>query len=194
MKPTRNPAPAQGAEPDWPDDLIEVGYVLDAWGIRGWVRVAPDAAEPAALLAAPVWWLQGPASRGVPPRRCLQRRLARRHGSSVVALLDGVDDRNAAEQLKGWTILVRREDFPPSSGDEFYWVDLIGCEVVDRDGRELGRVIGLLDSGAQSVLRLLRPQADDDAPERLIPFVDAYIADVDLPGRRIVADWQPDYD
>lgn len=188
---------AQAAEvppQDWPEDLLEVGYVLDAWGIRGWVKVAPDAAEPAALLAAPVWWLQGPRLRGAPPRRRLERRLARRHGPSVVALLDGVGDREGAELLKGWTILVRREDFPAPEGDEFYWADLIGCEVVDRAGTALGQVIGLLDSGAQSVLRLRRPQSADDTPERLIPFVDAYIVEVDLPGRRIVADWQSDYD
>lgn len=192
--PADTAAPLGAVEPDWPADLIPVGYVLDAWGIRGWVKVAPDAAEPAALLAAPIWWLQGPPVRGVPPRRRVARRLARRHGASVVALLDGVGGRDDAELLKGWTVHVRREDFPPAEGDEFYWVDLIGCDVVDRQQQPLGQVIGLLDSGTQSVLRVRRPDARDDTPERLIPFVDAYIVDVDMPGRRIVADWQSDYD
>ncbi len=204
MTPTRNaPAahPDAAAAEDWPPDLVEVAHVLDAWGIRGWVKLAPDAAEPAALLAAPVWWLEGPPQRGVTPRRRLARRLARRHGPSVVALLDGVAGRDGAEQLRGWRVHVRREDFPAPGGDEFYWVDLIGCQVVDRDGHALGEVVGLLDSGAQSVLRLRRaPQASDtprgpeQAAERLIPFVDAYIVEVDVPGRRIVADWHPDYD
>lgn len=206
MKPTRRdasgdvpyaagaPAGSAVAPEAWPDDLLEVGHVLDAWGIRGWIKVAPDASEPAALLAAAVWWLQAPQRAGAPQRRRLARRLARRHGPSIVALLDGVAERKDAEQLKGWTILVRREDFPAAEGDEFYWADLIGCEVVDLDGAPLGQVVGLLDSGAQSVLRLRRPQAAQDTPERLIPFVDAYVREVDLAGRRIVADWQADYD
>ncbi len=184
----------------WPEGLIEVGHVLDAWGTRGWIKVAPDATEPAALLKAPTWWLQPPPLRGSARRLELPRRLARRHGQSVVALLEGVAGRDQAEALRGWSIHLRREDFPPPAADEFYWVDLIGCEVSNREGVALGHVLGLLDSGAQSVLRLRRPpsQASDPSPtqggERLIPFVDAYIVSVDLQARRIVADWQPDYD
>ena len=190
------PASEAAPAPSWPEGLIEVGHVLDAWGTRGWIKVAPDASEPGALLEAATWWLQGPMLRGSAQRLELPRRLARRHGQSVVALLEGVADRDRAEALKGWTILLRREDFPTPEGDEFYWVDLIGCEVSNRDGVALGRVIGLLDSGAQAVLRLRRPGPEGPAQgaERLIPFVDAYIVSVELDARRIVADWQPDYD
>lgn len=199
--PRTPPAPAPGAAPaapdvaaDWPEGLLEVGHVLDAWGTRGWIKVAPDDVGSASLLRARTWWLQGPRIAGAPgaPRRLAVRRLARPHGASIVALLDGCDDRDHAERLKGWTILLRREDFPPPDEGEFYWADLIGCEVLSRDGAPLGRVEGLLDSGAQSVLRLRRPEPD--TPERLIPFVGAYIVEVDLAQRRIVADWQPDYD
>jgi 16S rRNA processing protein RimM len=202
MKPdTRGKAaPARGAEaaPEghWPDGLIEVGHVLDAWGTRGWIKVAPDATEPAALLKAPVWWLRSPSAGGAARHLELPRRLARRHAQSVVALLEGIAERDQAEALKGWSIHLRREDFPAPAGDEFYWVDLIGCEVSNREGVPLGLVVGLLDSGAQSVLRLRRPasEAPAQAGERLIPFVDAYIVSVELDARRIVADWQPDYD
>ena len=187
-------APAPAAP--WPEGLIEVGHVRDTWGTRGWIKVAPDATEPAALLKAPTWWLQAPPLRGSEQRLELPRRLARRHGQSVVALLEGIAGRDQAEALKGWSIHLRREDFPPPAEDEFYWVDLIGCEVSNREGVALGRVLGLLDSGAQSVLRLRRPESSTSAQgaERLIPFVDAYIVSVDLQARRIVADWQPDYD
>ena len=192
------PAPAAEATPEglWPEGLIEVGHVLDAWGTRGWIKVAPDAAEPAALLKAPVWWLRSPSAAGAVRHLELPRRLARRHAQSVVALLDGISERDQAEALKSWSIHLRREDFPPPAGDEFYWVDLIGCEVSNREGVPLGRVVGLLASGAQSVLRLRRPESEapEQAAERLIPFVDAYIVSVELDARRIVADWQPDYD
>ncbi len=195
---TRGKAPGAGATPEgrWPDGLIEVGHVLDAWGTRGWIKVAPDAADPAALLKAPIWWLRSPSAAGAARHLELPRRLARRHAQSVVALLEGIAERDQAEALKGWSIHLRREDFPPPAGDEFYWVDLIGCEVSNREGVLLGRVVGLLDSGAQAVLRLRRPESEApaQAAERLIPFVDAYIVSVELDARRIVADWQPDYD
>lgn len=193
MKPLR-PDPAAAAAPGaapWPEGLIEVGHVIDAWGTRGWIKVAPEAAEAAALLAAPTWWLQAPSTPLAPRRVALARRLARRHGQSVVALLEGVEQRAQAEDLKGWSIHLRRQDFPPPADGEFYWIDLIDCEVGNREGVPLGRVVGLLDSGAQAVLRVRRPAG---GAERLIPFVDTYIVEVDLAARRIVADWQPDYD
>ncbi len=188
--------PAQIDAAEWPEGLIEVARVLDAWGVRGWLKVAPAAADASALLQAECWWLQGPelAPASAPRRLRLQRRLARRHGHSVVALLDGIGERAQADALKGWSILLRRQDFPPADAGEFYWVDLIGCAVRNREGLDLGVVVGLLDSAAQSVLRLQRPGAAAGSAERLIPFVDAYVLEVDVAGKRILADWQPDYD
>ncbi len=174
---------------DWPDTLVDVGHVLDAWGTRGWIKLAPASAQAAALLACKRLWLSAP-----PPSRtrlALDVRLARHHGSAVVALLDGVTTRDDAESLRGWRVHARREDFPPPAAGEYYWVDLIGCQVVDRDGAALGVVEGLLDSGAQAILQL---RVDGRRQPRLIPFVDAYVIDVDLDARRIVADWQADFD
>ena len=174
---------------DWPDTLIEVGHVLDAWGTRGWVKLAPASAQAAALLACKRLWLCAPAPACT--RLALDVRLARHHGSAVVTLLDGVATRDAAEALKGWRVHARREDFPPPSDGEYYWVDLIGCQVVDRDGAALGVVEGLLDSGAQAILQL---HVEGRKQPRLIPFVDAYVVDVDLGARRIVADWRAEFD
>ena len=181
------------ADPDaWPADLIQIGYVLDAWGTQGWVKIAPQSSEPAALLKARQWWMQSP--RGRPLQQAhVTVRLCRRHAQFVVALLDGTASRTQAEALKGWTIHARRVDFPPAREGEYYWVDLIGCTVHNREGLELGAVSGLLDSGAQSILQL-QTTVDGHRRERLIPFVDVYIVEVDLDARRIVADWQPDYD
>jgi 16S rRNA processing protein RimM len=173
-----------------PAELIQLGYVLDAWGTRGWVKIVPASSDAGALLQAPRLWLQSPAGR--PPQHLsLEVREARRHAQAVVALLEGVDTRDGAEALRGWSVHARREDFPPTKGEEYYWVDLIGCQVVNREGVALGSVEGLLDSGAQSILRVRDSAA---GIERLIPFVDAYVLEVDLAARRIVADWQPDFD
>lgn len=180
----------------WPDGLLQVGHVLGAWGTQGWIKVAPASSEAGVLLKARCWWMQAPPGR--PAQRAEHAvRLARRHATSVVALLEGITTRTQAEALRGWTIHGRREDFPPPAAGEYYWVDLIGCTVVNREGLELGTVSGLLDSGAQSILQLKTSTAlgEETKPhERLIPFVDAYIVNVDTAARRIVVDWQPDYD
>ena len=100
-------------------------------------------------------------------------------------------DRTAAEALRGARIFIARSQFPKPAEDEFYWADLIGLGVVTRDGLALGQVVGLIDTGPQSVLRIQPPASDAD--EVLIPFVSAYVDSVDLPGRRIVVDWGVDY-
>lgn len=177
-----------------PDDLCQVGHVLDAWGVRGWVKVAPDDPQAAALLKAKTWWLSRPGFDG--SAKPVQVRLARRHGSAVVALLDGPEDRAAAEALRGRQIAVRRADFPPAEADEFYWADLIGCKVQTPQGADLGTVTGLLDSAAHAILRVQIPGGNQNAKprERLIPFVHVYIDTVDLPSKTIVAQWDASYD
>jgi 16S rRNA processing protein RimM len=92
--------------------------------------------------------------------------------------------------MRGARIFVPRSSFPSAASDEFYWVDLIGLQVVNREGRPLGEVLGLIDNGAHSVLRVAPPAA---GAERLIPFVAAYIDRVDLAARRIEVDWGLDY-
>ena len=120
-------------------------------------------------------------------------RQAKEHSDSVVAWAQGVDDRNAAEALRGARIFVPRSSFPSTaSEDEFYWVDLIGLPVVNREGVALGEVRELMATGPQTVLVLAFEQ-DGKAHERMIPFVSAFVDKVDLPGRCITVDWQPDY-
>ena len=94
-------------------------------------------------------------------------------------------------------MFVARSSFPTAAEDEFYWVDLIGVEVFNRDGHALVRVTALIDTGPHSVLCVRRPDAGPEVPdtaaERLIPFVAAYIDRVDMAARRIEVDWGLDY-
>ncbi|BDU57743.1 ribosome maturation factor RimM [Limnohabitans sp. MORI2] len=177
-----------------PADAIEVGRIADAWGIKGWFKVLPYSASPEALFSSKRWFLQ-PAERGAKTFSgtvLLKVKEAKEHSDSVVATSAEVPDRNAAELLKGARIFVSRASFPTPETDEYYWVDLIGLDVVNREGVALGAVRELLHTGPQTVL-VLAYEEDGKAKERMIPFVSAYIDTVDLPGRRIIADWQPDY-
>jgi 16S rRNA processing protein RimM len=216
----------------WPEDAIEVGRILGAWGIKGGIKVLPFAADPQALFSARVWFLKpaesakkpsvaapNPLKPGkpavVPAHKTPAQKAAlaaplpfalnvqgvRDQGDAIVATAPEIADRDAAEAMKGVRVFVSRATFPQPDADEFYWIDLIGLSVFNRDGIALGDVIGLIDTGPHCVLRVkpAAAQGQGDAPaepaadERLIPFVEAYVDSVDIAGRRIVVDWGLDY-
>jgi 16S rRNA processing protein RimM len=165
-----------------PTDLIEVGRVIDAYGIRGWVKLAPfNDPRDSVLKTARRWWL--------PDGSSLQIDRARTHGATVVAHPLGFEDRTAAERLRGLTVRVSRSDFPASAKDEYYWVDLVGCEVSNPRGEVLGVVDRVEDHGAHPILLLAGPEPS----ALMIPFVPEWIVEVDIASRRIVADWEADY-
>jgi 16S rRNA processing protein RimM len=175
-----------------PDDLIQVGHITGAYGIRGGIRVAPYSMDADALLNIKTWWLDKPSLRPVEVRN------AKYHSGDVTATLVDVTDREGAEALKGATVQVSRADFPALPEDEYYWTDLIGLETVNLQGEALGKVTDMMHNGAQSILRITPvpdPNAAPDvkAPERLVPFVDQYVKTVDLQARLITLDWGLDY-
>lgn len=178
-----------------PADAVEVGRIADAWGVKGWFKVLPFSATPEALFSTKRWYLQ-PSEKGAKSfftgTVLLAVRQAREHSDSVVAHVQGVDDRDAAEALRGARIFVPRSSFPTPAEGEYYWVDLIGLSVVNREGIVLGTVRELLANGPQTTL-VLSYEQDGKTLERMIPFVSAFVDAVELAERRITVDWQPDY-
>ena len=189
--------PTSAAEPD---DAVEVGRIIGAWGVKGWFKVQAFATEPQALFSSRRWFLRPPEEPRVarpvgnaayPPY--LKIAESREHGEWVVARTVDVVDRSGAEALRGARVFVPRASFPTAGADEFYWVDLMGLAVVNRLDEPLGSVVGLIDTGAHSVLRVLPEGAQGEAAERLIPFVAQYIDEVSLEQRRIRVDWGLDF-
>ena len=194
-----------------PADAIEVGRIADAWGIKGWFKVLPHSASPEALFSSKRWFLL-PPDRPMKPSRVVESAASKAaqawteplvlrikeskdHSDTVVACAHDIDDRNAAEALRGARIFVPRSSFPSAGEGEYYWVDLIGLQVVNREGLDLGQVRDLMSTGPQTVLVLeAAPETEGGKPvERMIPFVSAFVDGVDLPAKRITVDWQPDY-
>lgn len=179
----------------WPADVVEVGKIVDAYGLKGWVKVAAhaDAGHGGdALLSAKRWWLmQGHERKSAPSLQ------AKTHSDSVVAQLGGVADRDAALAMRGTRIYISRSEFPALEADEFYWVDLLGLDVVNVAGVHLGKVADMIDNGAHSVLRIEYPATDKSGKpvtgERLIPFVGVFVKTVDQTAKQITVDWEADY-
>lgn len=177
-----------------PEDAIEVARVADAWGVKGWFKVFTFNVQPDVILACRQWYLE-PADRGA---KAFERTLlmpiinAKMHSDTVVAHARGIDDRSMAEALRGARIFVPRSSFPLVKTDEYYWVDLIGLSVSNREGVVLGVVQDLLSTGPQTVL-VITEDSNGSKVERMIPFVSAFIDDVCLNQKVITVDWQPDY-
>ena len=186
-----------------PADALEVGRILDAWGVKGWVKILPHSTDPEALFSAKTWYLQTPDVKFRPGFSLFSGTVslkvdeAKIHSGTVVAKFSGIDDRNVAEALRGARIFLARSSFPAASTDEYYWVDLIGLNVVNREGFALGCVRDLMTTGPQSVLCIEYTSTQEDgtsiSAERMIPFVSAYVDKVDIAGKCITVDWQPDY-
>lgn len=173
-----------------PDDLVLVGHVLDAQGIKGLIKARPYSKDPTALFSTKeIWLVKSPAL----PESAVGYliRSVKDHSGNLVLALAGVEDRDAALGLKGFEIYVSRQEFPQSEGGEYYWVDLIGKKVINLQGQSLGVVIDLMDNGAQSVL-CVRDEGDKN--ERLIPFVEHVVHEVVSADQgskgSIVVDWQ----
>jgi len=172
----------------------------------------PHSASPEALFSSKRWYLlpsdrngggnkspsqKAAAANSASPTQAVLLKIqeAKDHADTVVACSLDVADRNQAEALKGARIFVPRSSFPTAGIDEYYWVDLLGLDVVNREGVALGQVKDLMSTGPQTVLVLAQASGEEGKPatERMIPFVAAFVDSVDLPGRLITVDWQLDY-
>lgn len=161
---------------------IVVGRIAGLFGVRGWVKVYSHTQPPENILGYMPWQVQlGGAWVSLKPID------GRAHGKGVVALLEGYPDRDAATRLVGCDISVWREQLPDTASDEIYWADLIGLKVVNQDGTEFGTVDHLLETGANDVLVVQGER------ERLIPYIEHVVVEVDLDGGLLRVDWDPEF-
>jgi 16S rRNA processing protein RimM len=159
---------------------VVVGVVVGAYGVRGWIKVKSHT-SPASNILEYGPWLTG---EGV----ALDLVEGKSHAGMVVARLAGVQDREQAAGFAGTIISVPRESLPPIARDQYYWSDLIGLDVVTVSGIALGRVVGLMETGANDVLEV------EGDRSRLIPFVlEKYIKNVYLDRSLIIVDWDPEF-
>ena len=161
--------------------IVLLGHVSGVHGVRGWVKIH-SLTEPREAIFEYQPWLLGDAHEAVRISEGIK------HGNRLIAHIEGVDDREAAEELVNRSIAVRREQLPQADDGEYYWTDLVGLEVRLQDGRVLGTVDRLVATGANDVLVVAGDR------ERLVPFVTGqYVKSVDLEHGVIVVDWDPDF-
>ncbi len=164
------------------EELICVGHVLGAHGIKGWVRVYSNTSPRENVVAYSPWRIE------VGEQMKTLAVSGRVQGKNILARLEGIENRDQAEALAGCKLYISQRQLPQLEEGEYYWSDLIGLQVENLAAEPLGTVESMLETGADDVMVL---QGDR---ERLIPFViDEIVHEVDLEGRRLVVDWSPDY-
>ena len=166
------------------NDIVVLGRLADPYGIRGWIRLHAFGDDPLAWREIGAWQIGLESG----PWREIGLKGLKLHGDGLVVSLDGVDDRGAAEKLKGMLLGAPRAALPETGDDEFYWADLIGLGVVNAAGERLGEVAGLIETGANDVLRVV-----DGETERLLPFVSAVVLAVDREAGLIRVEWGSDW-
>jgi 16S rRNA processing protein RimM len=161
--------------------MVVLGRVATAHGIKGWLRVVSYTDPTDALLEYPCWRLLSGSGE-------TQYRLrnAEVSGRGLRVQLAGIDDRNAAELLRGCEIAVLRSELPPTRKREYYQQDLLGFEVLDLGGRRLGVLSHFIDGAAQPMM------AVTGAKEIWVPAVPTHLKRVDLAARTVVVDWSDD--
>ncbi len=173
-------------------NLIDVGQLSAAHGIKGWVKVRSQTEPAANIFDYQPWYLK--TRYGVKPVELINWRA---QGKGFVAQIKGINDRNEAEQLCPVGIAVDKSLLPDLEAGDYYWHQLQGCRVISTyQGRslDLGTVKRILPTGANDVLVIEGDETSLDDRERLIPYVpDQFVIKVDIEQQVITVDWDPDF-
>ena len=168
-------------------DKLIIGRISGVYGVKGWVKVHSDTDPREAVTGYNPWFLQQPSTGNA--WREVRVEAGRRQAKTVIAKLEGCDDRDAAMLLIGAVIGIDPAQLPALPKNEYYWRDLIGLRVFNREGIELGVVRELMETGANDVLVVSSSQK-----EHLIPWTPGNaVLDVDLAQGRLTVDWDEDF-
>jgi 16S rRNA processing protein RimM len=165
-------------------DKIIIGRITGAFGVQGWVKVFSHTEPREGIGDYDPWYLK----QGSKDWRQVKVEAAKSQAKTVIAKLEHVDDRDAAQLLTGSEIGIERKQLAKLQKDEYYWRDLIGLRVLDRHGAVLGEVDSLLETGANDVL-VVRGEK-----EYLIPWsMGETVIAVNLKQGEVEVDWDADW-
>lgn len=173
-----------------PANPIIVGKLGSSYGIRGWLRVFSSTDETESIFDYQPWFIQKASQWQV-----VELESWRHHNQDMVVKLKGVDDRDVANLMTNCEIYVDSSQLPALDDGDYYWKDLMGCQVVTITGYDLGKVTDMMETGSNDVLVIKANLKDAfGIKERLVPFLDGQvIKKVDLATRIIEVDWDPGF-
>ena len=164
------------------ENLVIIGKIISAYGIKGWVKIRPFTETAKNFIQYKTQFL----SRNQKDWNRVEIKEIKIQGQDVIADI-GLIDRDQSISHKGYFLAIERDQLPQVPEDEFYWDDLIGLKVIDVDREDLGKVVGLIETGANDVLVVSGDR------ERLIPYIPQVIKKVDTHNQLIEVDWDKEF-
>ena len=189
------------------DDCVQLGKLVGVWGVKGWLKVF-SYTRPRKNIGQYKRWLLVPTSSKkrnnatVKKSQSLQAILVaikncKEQGQNIVANIEGIDYRDQAENLLGFEVYIEKSQLKPLNKGEFYWSDMIGCDVINTQNDALGKVTSIMETGANDVLVVQQDSQDQDTLdnllEHLVPYSDDIVLSVDIKNSLIQVDWGVDY-
>ncbi|ADI30862.1 16S rRNA processing protein RimM [Methylotenera versatilis 301] len=179
--------------------MVVMGRIVAPYGVFGWLKIVPDTEAFDGLFDYDTWWL----GKGDDWREMVVET-AKTHNDVLVVKLKGIDDRDAALACKGKQIAVPREQLPEAEENEYYWSDLIGLRVKNKQDVDFGLIVDVFETGANDVIAVradviqsedstVKAVAKEKPQERLIPFIDDVVLEVDLAAKTMLVDWDADF-
>ena len=162
---------------------VAMGYIKGVFGIKGWVKVSTSTEYADSLLDYPEWQLTKDGQS-----QAVSIEVGKVTNDELQVKFTGIDDRDQAFALKGYTVEILRAQFEEPEDGEYYWADLVGMNVVNTENISLGSVSNLMETGAHDILVI-----NGEYGQKLIPFVDNFIKTVDHDSKTITVDWGTDY-
>ncbi|RVU81535.1 ribosome maturation factor RimM [Leucothrix sargassi] len=165
------------------NSLVELGNINGVFGIQGWVKVFSFTSPRIQITDYRRWVVKHRGSET--EYKVLRGRV---QGKAIVAQLEGVDDRNKAEALVGAEIFVRQSQLEKLDEGEYYWSQLIGLNVINQQGVDLGTVDWLFETGNNDVMVV------EGDRERFIPYIrNDFVKEIDLDAGKILVDWDAEF-
>lgn len=177
-------------------EKIILGRITGVYGVNGWLKIFSYADPMESIVDYSPWYIRpqalSPGAGDTAAWQKIKLKAGRKHGKTVIAKLEHCNDRDQAQALNGYEIAIESGQLETLDGEnEFYWRDLIGLRVVNRQQQELGIVKNLMETGANDVLVVY---SEADQRERLIPWTPGHTVDsVDRKARVIAVDWDADF-
>ncbi|MBR5137138.1 MAG: 16S rRNA processing protein RimM [Clostridia bacterium] len=156
---------------------VEIGNIVNTHGIRGEVKVVPQTFDTARFSKLKKVYIE----RGEQSRQMVIEAV-RRHGNLVFIKFKGVENPEDAALLKGWDIMIDKDQVLPLPKDTYYIFDLIGCVCLDTEGNMLGKLVDVLETGAADVYVI----KNDKGVEKLVPAVHEFVKDVNISTKTII--------
>ncbi len=164
------------------DELVIMGRIVAPYGVQGWLKVVPDTEYLDGLLRFKTWQIGNESNW-----QSIKLKSGKIHNDVLLVKLDGIDDRDAAFACKGKLVAVQRNELPALESDEYYWSDLMGLAVKNQQGIDFGKIVDVFETGANDVI-VVKGEI-----ERLIPFTEHTVIEVNLEKQSMLVDWDADF-